>query len=60
MTLLCKIRQLLRRKVDKRCKLAFSLLALLKINFKLKYYKLYYNGFKLRVKVKGKVMKKLN
>ena len=33
MTLLCKIRQLLGRKVDKRRKMAFSLLALLKINF---------------------------
>ena len=33
MTLLCKIRQLLGRKVDKRRKMAVSLLALLKINF---------------------------
>ena len=33
MTLLCKIRKLLGRKVDKRRKMAFSLLALLKINF---------------------------
>ena len=60
MTLLCKIRQLVGRKVEKRRKMVFSLLALLKINFYMKYYKLYYNGIKLRVKIKSKDMKKLN